>query len=103
MKISNLVKRTVEQEIKWRTRIIRVSPSEESLLHHITSKQGIYEYVLTGNENLLNIRPFSDSKKEAKYEEQGGICPSCRGEFALKEIEGDHIDLWSEGGKTENR
>ena len=66
----------------------------------VTSKQGIYEYVLTGNENLLNIRAFSESQKEAKYEEQEGVCVKCRGVFPLNGMEGDHITPWSEGGAT---
>ena len=66
----------------------------------VTSKQGIYEYVLTGNENLLNIRRFSDAQKEAKYEEQERICNRCGEEFAFNEMEGDHIRPWSKGGAT---
>lgn len=27
------------------------------------SKQGLYEYELTGNETLLNVRAFSDAQK----------------------------------------
>ena len=67
----------------------------------VTSKQGVYEYVLTGNEELLNIRRFSESQKEAKYEEQERLCTTCGEEFEFNEMEGDHIDPWSEGGKTE--
>ena len=66
----------------------------------VTSKRGIYEYLLTGNENLLNIRGFSDSQKEAKYEEQERICLMCREEFSLNDMEGDHIRPWSAGGAT---
>ena len=67
----------------------------------VTSKQGIYEYVLTGKENLLNLRNFTDSQKEAKFEEQEGICVKCGEEFALTEMEGDHITPWSAGGTTD--
>ena len=66
----------------------------------VTSKQGIYEYVLTGDQHLLNIRQFSVAQKEAKYEEQKGICAICGNEFAIEEMEGDHITPWSEGGAT---
>ena len=67
----------------------------------VTSKQGIYEYVLTGDAHLLNIRQFTVAQKEAKYEEQEGKCVKCGEEFALTEMEGDHVKPWIEGGATE--
>ena len=66
----------------------------------VTSKQGVYEFVLTGDENLLNIRRFSNAQKEAKYEEQEGTCVKCGEEFALTDMEADHIDPWCDGGAT---
>ena len=66
----------------------------------VTSKPGIYEYVLTGDDNLLNIRQFSISQKEAKFEEQSGICAKCQEKFEFEEMEGDHITPWSKGGAT---
>lgn len=66
----------------------------------VTSKQGIYEYVLTGNENLLNLRNFSLSQKEAKYEEQKRKCVRCKKKCEFNEMEGDHITPWSKGGTT---
>lgn len=66
----------------------------------VTSKQGIYEFVLTGDDNLLNIRQFSISQKEAKFEEQEGICVKCQKECEFDEMEGDHITPWSAGGAT---
>ncbi len=66
----------------------------------VTKKQGIYPYLITGNENYLNIRTFSNNQKRETFEKQGGICTSCYNEFKLEEMEGDHITPWSEGGKT---
>lgn len=63
-------------------------------------KSGIYEYVLSGNERALSIRAFSDKQKREAYERQGGVCPVCGGQFALEEMEADHIDPWHSGGKT---
>lgn len=67
----------------------------------VTNKKGIYEYIFSGEEHHLNIRAFTIGMKETKYEEQDKVCPSCGKEFEFKEMEGDHIDPWSEGGKTE--
>ena len=67
----------------------------------VTSKKGIYEYVLTRKEKHLNIRAFADSQKREAYERQKGICIKCREHFKLVEMEADHIKPWHEGGKTE--
>lgn len=66
----------------------------------VTSKPGIYEYLLDGQERHLNIRAFSKSMKRAVYERQGGICPHCKKHFEIEEMEADHIKPWHEGGKT---
>jgi Protein of unknown function DUF262/HNH endonuclease len=66
----------------------------------VTKKSGIYEYVITRNEKYLNIRAFTDKQKREAYERQKGICPKCKVEFAINEMEGDHINPWHEGGKT---
>ena len=67
----------------------------------VTNKKGIYPYLITGKEKYLSIREFSPSIKRVVYEEQKGICKSCKGRFQFEEMEGDHITPWSEGGKTE--
>jgi hypothetical protein len=69
----------------------------------VTKKSGIYDFVLSGNENTLSIRAFDDNMKREAYEAQGGICPACppdREPWALGEMEADHITPWSKGGKT---
>lgn len=66
----------------------------------VTSKKGIYEYVLTRKEKHLNIRGFSDNQKREAYERQKGICVKCSEHFELHEMESDHITPWHEGGKT---
>lgn len=67
----------------------------------VTSKKGIYQYVLSGDEKYLSIRAFTNSDKRTVYERQGGICPICKEQFNINEMEADHITPWSEGGKTE--
>lgn len=67
----------------------------------VTSKKGIYQYLLSGEEKHLNIRKFSPAQKRAVYERQGGICNICKKELPLKEAEADHITPWVEGGKTD--
>jgi hypothetical protein len=66
----------------------------------VTNKPGIYRYIFTQNERDLNIRAFNQSEKRQKYEEQGGICPACNMHFSIEEMEADHVQPWSEGGKT---
>ena len=66
----------------------------------VTSKSGIYPYVLTRNERNLNIRAFSKVMKREAYEHQKGVCQSCNESFKFDDMEGDHIDPWSQGGKT---
>lgn len=66
----------------------------------VTSKKGIYAYVLTHNEKHLNIRVFTDSQKRAAYEKQKGICVKCGKHFELSQMEADHITPWHLGGKT---
>jgi len=66
----------------------------------ITSKKGIYEYLLSGNERSLNIRTFKDNEKRKTYERQGGVCPKCGKHFDITEMQADHIIPWSKGGHT---
>lgn len=67
----------------------------------VDSKKGIYEYLLTGNEKTLSLRTFSDKVKATQYEKQQGICPVCKKQFAIGQMEADHIVPWNKGGKTE--
>jgi hypothetical protein len=66
----------------------------------ITRKKGIYSYLLDGKEKHLNIRAFSPNERREAYERQGGICPTCKKNFEIGEMEADHITPWSKGGKT---
>lgn len=71
----------------------------------VENKRGIYEFLLTGDERLLNLRAFDEKTKIKKYEEQKGICVAknaiCGNKhFDFEEMEADHIKPWSLGGKT---
>ena len=66
----------------------------------VTSKKGIYPYILTRDEKYLSIRQFTTAQKMTAYKRQKGICAKCGNHFQLSEMEGDHITPWSEGGKT---
>ncbi|NLE26011.1 MAG: DUF262 domain-containing protein [Clostridiaceae bacterium] len=66
----------------------------------VQNKKGIYEYVLDGDEKYLNIRAFKQSEKRAAYERQNRKCIKCGKHFEIEEMEADHIDPWSKGGKT---
>lgn len=80
---------------KFETEINRLMQDED-----VTSKKGIYEYLLSGDEKYLSIRAFPDSMKREAYEKQNGICPDCSKHFEIEEMEADHITPWSQGGKT---
>ena len=69
----------------------------------VTQKAGIYPYILTRDEKYLNIRAFSDEMKQKVYEKQSGICLKCRRDFTIDGMEADHIEPWSEGGKTDEQ
>ena len=66
----------------------------------VTSKKGIYPFVLTRQEKYLSVRPFDNRIKRAAYEKQKGICRKCGKHFELDQMEADHITPWSQGGKT---
>lgn len=66
----------------------------------VTSKKGIYPYILTRDEKYLAIRTFTEAQRRAAYERQSGICPKCGQHFEVGEMEADHITPWSKGGKT---
>lgn len=66
----------------------------------VQKNSGIYPYLFDHKEKHLNLRAFTDNQKSTKYEEQKGICPICQQHFEPKEMDGDHITPWSEGGKT---
>lgn len=65
----------------------------------VTSRQGIYEYVLSGDERKLSIRKFPDKIKLKKYKQQCGKCALCNRPFAIEDMAADHITPWSKGGK----
>jgi len=74
----------------------------------VQSKAGIYAYVLSGDPRSLSLRQFTPAQKATMFERQVGLCarPTLTGHdartvFALKEMDGDHIIPWSQGGKTE--
>lgn len=66
----------------------------------VNNQKGIYEYLLTGQERTLNLRAFDDRTRQKKYAEQKGECPTCKKQFAIEEMEADHILPWHSGGKT---
>jgi 5-methylcytosine-specific restriction endonuclease McrA len=66
----------------------------------VSSKKGIYPYLLTGKEKYLSIRAFTEAMKQKVYVKQGGKCIECGDEFDISKMEADHINPWHAGGKT---
>lgn len=90
---------------QYSTQVYNSSKLEEEIVRlmqddDVTSKKGIYLYLITGQEKHLSIRAFTDSQKRSAYERQNGICPNCNNHFEITEMEADHITPWYLGGKT---
>lgn len=86
---------------------------------YVTSKKGVFEYILGGcaEPRLLNIRVFDEATKKTVYTRQterakrDGVsnCPLCAaGDNANKtkiwkisEMDADHVKAWSNGGATD--
>lgn len=66
----------------------------------VTARKGIYNYVLTRDEKHLTIRIFDEKQKREAYKKKKGICAICKKKFKIEDMEADHIDPWSKGGKT---
>lgn len=76
-------------------RIVELMEDED-----VTKNSGIYEYLLSGNEKHLHIRAFTPKMARMAFERQKGICPKCKKQFSINEMQADHITPWSKGGKT---
>lgn len=92
----NKLKDTPLDSKKLETQVAELMQDED-----VTSRRGIYQYVLFGDEKHLNIRQFKESDKRYAYEGQLGVCVKCREHFNIEEMEADHILPWSKGGKTD--
>lgn len=66
----------------------------------VQAKSNIYEYILTGEKKLLNLRQFDTETRLLKYKEQLGKCAICGKPFEIEKMHADHITPWSKGGKT---
>ena len=66
----------------------------------VTNKSGIYAYLLGRDERYLNIRAFTQAMKTEAFGRQKRICRRCNKKFVIEDMDADHIDPWSKGGKT---
>ena len=66
----------------------------------VTSKKGVWPYLITDDERHLNIRKFDENDRIEAYERQDGICPVCQEHFKIEDMDADHITKWSDGGLT---
>ena len=66
----------------------------------VTNEKGIYNYILSREKKHLSLRAFDNKTKLKTFESQNGICTKCDVKFEYNEMEGDHIEPWSKGGKT---
>lgn len=66
----------------------------------VQRNSGVYEYILTGEKKVLNLRQFDADERMTMYHRQNGRCAICGLPFDIKDMHGDHIIPWSKGGKT---
>lgn len=67
----------------------------------VVKNNGIFEYLLSGNEKTLSLRKFSANDKRTAYARCGGRCARCgKTGFTYEEMQADHITPWSKGGHT---
>ena len=57
----------------------------------VTRKSGLYEYLLTGNDAVLNLRKFNRRDALAAYEKQNHKCNLCGKTFEFEQMQADHI------------
>lgn len=83
---------------------IEVRVNELMSNEEVTEKKGVYEYILSGeNEDVackLSKRIFSETDKRTAYERQKGICPITGESLPIEEMQADHIVPWWKGGTT---
>lgn len=95
----NKYNKNIYDATKIEVRVNELMSNEE-----ITDKKGVYEYILSGeDENVackLSKRTFTNSDKRTAYERQKGICPITGEYFPYEEMQADHIIPWWKGGTT---
>jgi hypothetical protein len=86
---------------------------------YLKKRKGIFEYILGGSTDtkLLEVRVFDEATKKSTYTQQTkkakeknvSNCPLCAlGNnanktkiYTIKEMDADHVQAWSKGGKTD--
>lgn len=89
---------------KYDSKLVEAKINELMSNEEVTDKKGVYEYILSGeDENLackLSKRTFSNADKRTAYERQKGICPITNQYLPIEEMQADHIVPWWKGGTT---
>lgn len=88
------------KDVNVNTADIEVEISNLMADEDVTRKVAIYDYVLSRDVNVLNVRGFTPNQKRQAYEKQKGICAICGEHFEPEQMDADHILAWSKGGKT---
>lgn len=66
----------------------------------IRNVAGIYDYVLSGNEQSLELRLFDEATRRAVWTAQGKRSAISGKDLKWEDAHADHIVPWKEGGKT---
>ncbi|MBD5585754.1 MAG: hypothetical protein HDQ88_11785 [Clostridia bacterium] len=81
----------------------KVEAIVKNLVDHpdIGNKMGIYEYILCGDDDCLNVKKFKKQDLQAVLDAQGGKCAKCGCELAAKDAKLMLIQDFKSGGRVE--
>lgn len=81
----------------------KVEAIVRNLVDHpdIGNKAGIYEYILCGDDECLNLKKFKKQDLQAVLETQGGKCAKCGCELSLKDAKIAMMQDFKSGGRVE--
>ncbi len=66
----------------------------------IANPKNVFEYALSGNPQMIQLRLFSENDKRKIYKKQSEKCQKCGRKISFDEAAADHVKPFSKGGTT---